>query len=363
MSKIEWTEKTWNPVVGCQVLSPGCTNCYAMTMAARLQDIGHASYQGLTQRHKGKAVWTGKTALNEKALLEPLKRKKPTVYFVDSMADLFFEGVPDDWIDRVFAVMALCPQHRFIVLTKRAQRMREYLQGTPAHMSEASERIGYRIMEMMPEEEVAYPAHWGATASALIHGPTPDDPRVAFPRPNIWPLPNVILGVSVEDQRRAEERIPLLLDTPAACRAISAEPLLGQVNLHWISTHNGECLDSLRGEREDGETSFSMKCNKLDWVICGGESGPDARVWGGFYLAARSLRDQCQAADVPFFFKQWGEWAPYDRGEVDGSKLATPNSLDQPIQRFGKKAAGRTLDGAIHDGFPPLIAEVLEARS
>jgi protein gp37 len=133
MSKIEWTEKTWNPIVGCSIVSPGCTNCYAMKMAARLEAMARADarstqhYLGTTQRSKAGPVWTGKVALApERILLEPLSRKKPTTYFVNSMGDFFHESVPDAWIDSVFAVMALCPQHTFQVLTKRSARMRAY---------------------------------------------------------------------------------------------------------------------------------------------------------------------------------------------------------------------------------------------
>jgi protein gp37 len=126
-SAIEWTEQTWNPIVGCSVVSPGCTNCYAMRMAARLERMGQKRYRGLTKPSKAGPVWTGQMRLVEEALTLPLRRRKPTTWFVNSMSDLFHESVPDEWIDRVFAVMALCPQHTFQVLTKRADRMRAYL--------------------------------------------------------------------------------------------------------------------------------------------------------------------------------------------------------------------------------------------
>ena len=129
MSNIEWTGDTWNPIVGCSIKSPGCTNCYAMPMAARIEATGVTDiYDGLTEPSKGGPVWTGKLAFSEKALLKPLQRKKPQTYFVNSMGDLFHEDAPDEWIDKVFAVMALCPQHTFQVLTKRSDRMRDYWQ-------------------------------------------------------------------------------------------------------------------------------------------------------------------------------------------------------------------------------------------
>jgi hypothetical protein len=139
-SAIEWTDATWNPVVGCSIVSPGCTNCYAMKMAARIEKMASSPmaahvnvqthYAGTTQRSKAGAVWTGKVArAPEHILTQPLKWKRPRKIFVNSMGDLFHESIPDEWIDRVFAVMALAPQHTFQVLTKRAERMRSYLRG------------------------------------------------------------------------------------------------------------------------------------------------------------------------------------------------------------------------------------------
>jgi len=160
MTKIQWTDKTWDPIVGCSVSTPGCTNCYAMKIASRLGSMPNMPrYHGLTQKVNDNAVWTGKTRLVESALMQPIKRKKPTMYFVNSMGDLFHESVPDEWIDAVFSVMARAPQHTFQVLTKRADRMQDYV---------ASCQIG------------------------------------ADNSGHVWPLPNVWLGVSVEDQTRAD---------------------------------------------------------------------------------------------------------------------------------------------------------------
>jgi protein gp37 len=170
---IQWTEATWNPLAGCSVVSPGCTNCYAMREAGgRLKSS--AKFAGLTEPSKAGPVWTGEVRLWERVLDQPVRWTKPRRIFVNSMSDLFHESVPDEWIDRVFAVMALCPQHTFQVLTKRADRMRDYCSS--------------------PYNGVA----------------------LSFK----WPLPNVWLGVSVEDQARADGRIPRLLDTPAAVRCL-----------------------------------------------------------------------------------------------------------------------------------------------
>lgn len=291
---IEWTETTWNPIAGCAVVSPGCKNCYAMGEAHRLGElIGQAKYKGLTRVVNGKPVWTGEVRVWETALLDPLKWRKPRRVFVNSMSDLFAEGVSDETIDRVFAVMALAPQHTFQVLTKRPERMRDYLR-----------------------------ARNGMGNIALCVAINAIPARHAIPRKGAleMPLPNVWLGVSVEDQRRANERIPLLLDTPAAVRWISAEPLLGPVEL--IQPYSA----------------------RLDWVVVGGESGPDARPMQIEW--ARQLRDQCEASDVAFFFKQWGEHHPTT--EYRDGKIF--------MSRVRKNRAGRTLDDRTHDSYPQVKA-------
>jgi protein gp37 len=301
-SKIEWTGFTWNPIVGCSVCSPGCKHCYAMKMARRIELMGTAPhYAGLTQMTKAGPVWTGKLVqAPDDTLFEPLRRKKPTTWFVNSMSDLFHESVPDDWIDRIFAVMALCPQHTFQVLTKRSARMREYLSKTDvvAGICAALDAID----EGLPARE-----HWEKP------NPLEDAFSVGYNLKNghanpPWPLPNVWLGVSCEDQKNADARIPDLLATPAAVRFISAEPLLGPIDLdHWLwgrasrcddcASYGDDCPCDLQSRKLNGEPS-------LDWVIIGGESGPRAR---DFRLSwAKSLIEQCRAADVPAFMKQVG---------------------------------------------------------
>lgn len=360
---IQWTEHVWNPTVGCSILSPGCTNCYAMNMAARIEamnleaeqsnkPIAAPQYDGTTKKVNGHAVWTGKLALSpERVLLQPLRRKKPTMYFVNSMSDLFHESVPDEWIDRVFAVMALCPQHTFQVLTKRAKRMREYFAKphSAPNIDLWQSSVCWAVDDLFPSRT--------------------DQSRAARQQVMQGPLPNVWLGVSTERQQEADERIPELLQTPAAVRFISAEPLLGPINLAQAGLQ-------IRMRDLDGPVEVN-----LDWVICGGESGPGARPMHPDW--ARALRDQCAAAGVPFFFKQWGAYQPnfpqyadefgMEEGDMlcDGYEFPAEGVLYrdghfydgveyQPhtgvgaywMSRVGKKAAGRHLDGKLHDDMP-----------
>ena len=322
-SNIEWCDATWNIITGCSVESPACTNCYAMRLAGtRLRE--HHSRKGLTKIVNGKPAWTGEVRFNEQWLMQPLQWKRPRKIFVCAHADLFHPNVPDEWIDRIFAVMALAPHHTFMVLTKRAERMHTYLK---------------RLTEMCDGED------------GIIHIVTPVASKACVDvhnMPDEWPLPNVMLGVTAEDQQRADERIPVLLATPAAKRFISIEPMLGQVDLRQIhGFHNGatpQTHDALSGYSSDtpygyvaSKLEYPFSRGKLDLVICGGESGPGARPprieW------VRSIRDQCAAAGVPFFFKQWGEFAPDD-----------PAANRTAMRHVGKKAAGRLLDGVEHNG-------------
>lgn len=380
---IEWTDATWNPIRGCSRVSEGCRNCYAEKVAFRFSGAGQP-YEGLAHKVNGHASWTGKVEFVEEHLLDPLKwgpvitgcltgrevphaqkghcpkcTERPRRIFVNSMSDLFHENVPDEWIDKIFAVMALCPQHQFQILTKRPERMLAYLSSDQNRIN-----VLYRV---------------------LCHDPRAIERGEEF---RTWPLPNAQLGVSVEDQETADERIPPLLQTPAAVRFISAEPSLGAIDLTninqmvWFFNYyqksnpsaalrdfNDEnypkhCrLDALRGH-----SAHSIEqMEKLDWVICGGESGRDARPMHPDW--ARSLRDQCQAAGVPFFFKQWGEWiCPTQFGEGnfdprvhgvicrDGRFFPNcdfaPGERSKITCRVGKKAAGALLDGREWREFP-----------
>lgn len=385
-TKIEWVVnpdgtqgETWNPVRGCTKVSPGCQHCYAETFSNRFKGIkDHPYEQGFDLR------------LVPEMLERPLRWRKPRKVFVCSMSDLFHEDVPDMFIDRVEATMALCPQHMFQVLTKRPQRALQraqaFLEGyDPFVMGDSdigswingvhgylldnvrdkpggNENWRWEPHDYGAEGRIEVPGYWTWT------GPGNIEDLIS------WPLPNVWLGTSVEDQKRADERIPHLLKCPAAVRFLSVEPLLGPIDLsswlgdYWCSQcdrhfdyiadkeHCPNCGADYRGSVEDGavvkcphcgETDYESICDScgtasgnggadcnsvwgmdgeigLDWVIVGGESGPGARPMDPDW--ARSIRDQCVAAGVPFFFKQWG-------GK-------------------NKKKAGRMLDGRTWDEMP-----------
>ncbi|WP_305096439.1 phage Gp37/Gp68 family protein [Croceibacterium aestuarii] len=337
-TKIEWTEATWNIVNGCSVHSPGCTNCYAMKLAGtRLRN--HPSRSGLTQDTKAGPVWTGKVRFNEQWLDQPLRWRAPRLIFVCAHGDLFHESVPDEWIDRVFVVMAQSRKHTFQVLTKRAGRMREYLSSFKA----APAWDGYVTRD-------------GKPASG---GPDMNPSGMPVFSPDRWPLPNVWLGVSVEDQQRADERREDFAATPAAIKFVSYEPALGPVDWRgWEFVHQ---------------------------IISGGESGPKARPSHPDWH--RSARDFCAANGIAYFFKQWGEWAPLDALRLDGEPAVTDGPVTTRkgdvrdwmnryttfandagalrlrgysftqhstdlVYRLGKKRAGRLLDGVEHNGMP-----------
>lgn len=343
---IEWTDATWNPVTGCTKVSPGCAFCYIdRTPPFRMEN--RRFMNGATD-----------VRLHPDRLDMPLRWRKPRRIFVNSLSDVWHEDVPDEFIDRMFATMAICgaqrqtcgagtrcqhepestgcwqqgdgrelPVHTFQVLTKRPERMRAYL---------SDEDRFQRIVDVGNDPE--WHIKWGEPED-MIDGVG-------------WPLPNVGLGVSVENQRMADERIPLLLETPAAVRFLSVEPLLGPVSLSpYLSEPEGKTI--LRSYYQGPGGSFQTPptpvgpARLIDWVIVGGESGgPEYRrlvkrcshsarprhISSSVYCHqcnetgwlpkpaalswVRSLRDQCVAAEVPFFMKQWGGPRPKSGGRL-----------------------------------------------
>ena len=278
---ISWTDATWSPITGCTIVSAGCKNCYAMTLAGgRMRN--HWSRKGLTKPGARGPIWTGEVRFNEDWLTWPLHWKKPRMIFTCAHSDLFHEAVPDEWIDKIFAVMALSPQHTFQVLTKRPDRMKSYISDKVRSVERgltSFKRRDFKICDTIRSDQ--------------LNGRLPGMGLEEAP----WPLPNVWLGVSVEDQKRADERIPHLLDTLAAVRFISVEPMLGPVDLYYPLTGN---LTELSLEEIEGTV--------IDWVIVGGESGKGARYMDPEW--ARYVRDTCDEYGVAFFMKQMAKKAP-----------------------------------------------------
>jgi protein gp37 len=396
-TRIEWTDATWNPVTGCTRVSEGCRHCYI----ERTPPFRMAGRKFST----GEVGGTTGVLLHPERLAQPLHWRKPRRVFVNSLADLFHDDVPDAFLARMFAVMAATPQPTYQILTKRPARMRSFL--VDQCRCGAGHPAGVHLLSAMS---------WAATPHNpdYVPGLTTDAVRdgsagYSFGRP----LPNVWLGVSTEDQRTADQRIPILLDPmlPAAVRWISAEPLLGPIDLDGplVNGHRPRLTYWLTGrphwgaeERQpSGLVLQPLEIGpKLDWVVVGGESGPGARPMHPDW--ARSLRDQCAAAGVPMLFKQWGEWAPADwavrvcdpavgwqgadeelaaakrDAEARGATHAyaswaheygwdlyephhKPWSLERadaldgphaPMRRWGKAKAGRELDGVVHDEYP-----------
>jgi protein gp37 len=390
-SKIEWTDASWNPIrsrearngkIGwhCEHVSEGCRHCYAERMNKGRFGNGLEYKPALTEDRHGHGPWA-QLFLDDKMLTRPLRWRRPRMIFVCSMTDLFADFVPDMWIDKMFAVMALCPQHTFQVLTKRPQRMRDYF---TAHRRPATaDDLRRASMFSATNRLQGYIADYVKRGAFEPNGYGPiyhQDWERAKDRLRHHPLANVWLGVSIEDQAAANERLPHLLQTPAAIRFASAEPLLGPIDLTAIRYRDGDAemrWNALTAEawvdNSDSASAYADYCDgvtKLDWLIAGGESGPKARPMHPDWPLA--LRDQCKAASVPFFFKQWGEWAASGafmlETMIEGTEITHPKYdvvkvSNHPLDgrtymfRVGKKAAGALLDGIEHRAFPEAHAK------
>lgn len=355
---IEWTDATWNPVRGCARVSAGCMNCYAERVAARFSGQGQP-YEGLVTRTTQGPKWNGEVRTYTELLDQPLRWTRPRRIFVNSMSDLFHPDVPFKFIADVFAVMSCTTRHTYQILTKRPARMLAFFEWLATNNVHATRE---RLLSCW-HRRVAEPFLWPDKVDAFRVWPdwTPaKNNRGGYDNCGpIWPLENVWLGVSVENQATADERIPLLLETPAAVRWISAEPLLEPVSI----------FNPITGDLEHS-SGDNYNPGSIDWVVAGGESGPGARPTHPDWI--RSLRDQCANAHggVPFFFKQWGEWAPdncqgpnhwqhlekrWARWTANGFTFEDPDKWpddDNLLFRLGKKNAGRLLDGRTHDEYP-----------
>lgn len=287
-SKIEWTDATWNPTRGCSRVSEGCRNCYAERQAARFtlrgRDDGGITmiepgpFAEFVTEVNGHASWTGKVELIESMLDWPLRKKKPLRIFVNSMSDLFHEALPDDAIDRVFAVMGLSPWHTFQILTKRAERMAEYCKAL------TFERLRH-WMNLAVDGGEHRPGAYNLTSIAHT---SKKGTGFEFRRNPGPPYPNVQLGVSVEDEKTMAQRWPALRSIPAAKRFISYEPALGRIDFSAYFPN----------------TLWALPVDPPDWIIVGGESGPGARPFDIGW--ARQTVVQCRAAGIAVFVKQLG---------------------------------------------------------
>lgn len=311
MTSIEWTDATWNPVRGCARVSKGCEHCYAEGVARRFAGPGQP-YEGLVRLGKDgkpRAQWNGELRFVPEKLAEPLSWRKPRRVFVNSMSDLFHEGLTNEQIAAVFGVMAAAPRHTFQVLTKRPERAAAFFAWAKRHGD------GYDLMRTIDSSELLACAWEACSGDAWGDDVEPPDLLDAIPGPEIfgrtWPLPNVWLGVSVEDQRTADERIPVLLTLPAAVRWVSYEPALGPVRFDRVESDDGEAwVNPLTGRWSGNDTPWP----RIDWIVVGGESGRGARP---FDLAwARSTIAQCRAAETACFFKQAGSNPMLDGASV-----------------------------------------------
>ncbi len=352
-TKIEWAEKVWNPIVGCTKCSPGCLNCYAERLANRF-DRTHGTDGKLRPYYCQQGYnydWKGLVACRPDVLDQPLHWRKPCRIFVCSMSDLFHPKVPFEFIDKVFAVATLCPQHTFLILTKRINRTLEYV------LQEPRGQIDHAITNGLTHFVGRGKKYTGKGLTKHLRN-----------KNQLWPLPNVHLVVSISNQPEADEKIPILLQIPATVRGLSIEPMLGPIDLHrFVFDYQDEVRKSMRlgppGITELEAKEYVSSC--LDWVVVGGESGPKAREMHPDWV--RGIRDQCVAAGVKFYFKQWGKWGiaepiPNDRQKrfriVGGSEPLSPNTIFKifpeheistiPMTgwvKVGKKKASCLLDG------------------
>lgn len=301
---IEYGQTAWNPITGCSKISEACQNCWAERMSKRLAGrYGYPSDKPFS------------ITLHPDRLAEPLRWKKPRTVLVSFMGDLFHDDVPDSFLDQIFAVMAKAQQHTFLVLTKRPERANNY------------------ILRAMYDEDCCYGGWYEAIEKLGI--------------PDATPLENIWVGVTIENQSRADERIPFLLQIPSKVRFVSIEPMLGPVDI----------IKAMDFAMINGDVPVQGIAQWLHWVICGGESGPRSRPMHPDW--ARSIRDQCVNEKVPFWFKQWGEYISISQMPEEtyrawdvyhGTECRWDE--DDPIWKAGKKKNGNLLDGQVWEQRP-----------
>lgn len=394
-TKIEWADDSWNTLRGCTRVSQGCVGCYAENISARFSGPG-LPYAGLAKQTSAGPRWTGKVKFVEEHLLDPLRWRKPRRIFVNSMSDTFHEAVSDETIDRLFAVMMLAHWHTFIVVTKRHERMRQYMlerwQPAPART--------YPPMAGLTKEELTVPAETEGddresrvheAAEEILLGDVGEEDRWwdSEGSPNFrkapWPLQNVWLLVSVEDQDNANARIPTLLDTPAAVRGISLEPMIGPVDLTNIACSGGTFVNALSGDYwliDDlgKRSSIDGPTERLDWVVAGGESKTHhlskPRPWHAKWVD--DVARACAQNKTPFFWKQNGEWLFLEKrsnciSRVDSRTIVRLDGETYQGEQLhvwpdgavsvavGKKKAGRLFRGQEWTAWPESHLERMEA--
>jgi protein gp37 len=325
-TNIEYLDATWNPIKGCSHASSGCDYCWAERQANRFSKKGEF-FHGLTKH----GAWTGKTKFYKKELLKPIHWKRPRRIGVCFMGDLFHESVPFEWIAKVFAVMAKARQHTFMILTKRPERMAAFLACA-----------GGRVCP-----------------SEALYDHIEDDVKIDYEKDIVpWPLQNVWLGTSIENQLQAKTRIPALFRCDAVFHYVSVEPMLGRIDLTHLDVEGAGdpewCqIDALTGRQTDMGRPCPSIDVRLDFVIVGGESGPDARSTHPMWVY--DLQGQCDKAWVPFFFKQWGEWMPVEDGSFRPGDLVHYTEVDsnpRRMRRVGKRAAGNLIMGKAYQELP-----------
>lgn len=332
-SKIEWCDHTFNPWEGCQKVGPGCDHCYAETRNARFAGGTAINWgPGAPRRRTSPSNWAKPKRWNEQAAEFELHYGRRQRVFTLSLGDWADNQVPIEWLVDLLELIRTTPRLDWLMLTKRIGVAVSRLQQAQAYVLE----------------------HWPAVDAQPLSWWLQEWLEEGNPPHNVW------IGATITDQPEFDRDICKLLAVPAHVRFLSMEPLLGPVQF----TSSGRIpADDEGPERigymvgaDDGKSGLwptrekALQTSGLHWVIVGGESGPGARPMHPAWV--RSLRDQCRAAGVLFLFKQWGEWAPYDRGVNEGGSLETPFSLDEPIQKFGKKLSGRLLDSRTWDGVP-----------
>lgn len=348
-TSIAWCDSTVTPIFGCSKASEACEHCYAekiAVMRAHNPKVAHLYEGTIKDGH-----WSGRLNLFPERMEETFRWRASRRIFVASQSDLFHQAVPTSFLDAVFSAIVRAPQHTFILLTKRARRMRDYLRELDS-LGDAARRE--RLADATWNPALRPP---NSSAEAAAH-------RAALEHPLGWPLRNVHTYVTIENQQRMEERLPALLETPSVLRGVSMEPLLDDIDLTRCPRGEYSALDDDFHNAFSGD-GWSVDCMeypatskngpRIGHVIAGGETGTR---WARASLPAwfRAQRDQCAKYGCAFTFKQWGEWSPGPPVIPGATFKGVPGALPDGtvLKRWGAKATGRLLDGVEHLALPQI---------